>query len=262
LVFTTLAHCIDMAWMREACRRTRKNAAPGIDGRTGRDYEECLEENLRGLLDRFKSGRYRAPAVRRVHIPKGEGRSLRPIGIPTFEDKVLQRAVVMVLEAVYEQDFWDCSYGFRPGRSAHQALQALWKGLMDLGGGWVIDVDIQGFFDSLDKGRLLDFLDRRVRDGVIRRAIGKWMNAGVMEGEAVSYPEAGTPQGGVISPLLANVYLHEVVDVWFETMVKPRMQGKVFLIRYADDVIIEGKGVRSCILTFSGSTDFQNDEHN
>jgi group II intron reverse transcriptase/maturase len=237
-VFTTLAHCIDMEWMREAYRRTRKNAAPGIDGRTGRDYEERLEENLRDLLDRFQSGRYRAPALRRGYIPKADGRSLRPIGIPTFEDKVLQRAVVMVLEVVYEQDFLNCSYGFRPGRSAHQALQALWKGLMDLGGGWVVDVDIQGFFDSLDKKQLRGFLDQRVRDGVIRRAIGKWMNAGVMEGENVSYPEAGTPQGGVISPLLANVYLHEVVDVWFETMVKPRLKGAAFLIRYADDVVI------------------------
>jgi len=238
LVFTTLAHLIDLEMMREAYRRTRKDGSPGIDGRTGRDYEERLEENLRDLLERFRSGRYRAPAVKRVYIPKADGKSLRPIGIPTFEDKVLQRAVWMVMEAVYEQDFLDFSYGFRPGRSAHQALQALWRGLMDMGGGWIIDVDIQGFFDTLDKKQLRGFLDKRVRDGVIRRAIGKWMKAGVMEGDRVTYPEAGTPQGGVISPLLANVYLHEVVDVWFEKTVKPRMQGAAFLIRYADDMLI------------------------
>lgn len=238
MVFTTLAHLIDMAMLREAYRRTRKDAAPGIDGRTGRDYEADLEANLQDLLDRFKSGRYRAPAVRRVWIPKGDGKMTRPIGIPTFEDKVLQRAVVMVLESVYEQDFLACSYGFRPGRSAHDALAFLWQNLMAMHGGWVIDVDIRGFFDTLDRNHLRGFLDRRVRDGVIRRAIGKWMHAGVMEGNKISYPEAGTPQGGVISPLLANVYLHEVVDVWFEQMVKPRMRGMAFLLRYADDIVI------------------------
>lgn len=171
-----------------------------MDGQTAEAYEVDLEQNLRSLLDRFKSGTYHAPAVRRVHIDKGDGKTTRPIGIPTFEDKVLQRAVAMVLEAVYEQEFADVSYGFRPGRSAHQALEALWRKLMDMGGGTVGDVDVQSFFDSMDHGVLRGFLDRRVRDGVLRRAIDKWLHAGVLEDGAVPYPETGTPQGGVISP--------------------------------------------------------------
>jgi group II intron reverse transcriptase/maturase len=234
----TLAHHIDMDWMLEAYRRTRKDGAVGVDGQTAREYAANLEENLRSLLDRAKSGRYRAPAVRRVHIPKGKGRETRPIGIPTFEDKVLQRAVVMVLEAAYEQDFFDCSYGFRPGRSAHQALDALWHELMDVSGGWVIEVDVRKFFDSVDHVHLRTFLRRRVRDGVLLRLIGKWLNAGVLESGDVSYPEAGTPQGGVISPLLANIFLHEVVDVWFEHTVKPRLKGRARLVRYADDMLM------------------------
>jgi RNA-directed DNA polymerase len=236
-VLTTLAHHIDLAWMHEAYRLTRKDGAKGIDGVTAEEYEKDLGRNLEDLLNRFKGGSYRAPAVRRVHIPKGEGKT-RLIGIPTFEDKVLQRAVAMVLEAVYEQDFLGCSYGFRPGRSPHQALDVLWKGLMDMGGGWVVDVDISKFFDTLDHRHLGDFLDRRVRDGVIRRAIGKWLNAGVMEEGRVTYPEAGTPQGGVISPILANVYLHEVLDTWFERDVKPVMRGECFMVRFADDVVM------------------------
>jgi group II intron reverse transcriptase/maturase len=237
-VLTTLAHHIDAQWLREAWRRTRKRGAPGVDGVTAESYEAKLEENLDSLLERFKTGRYRAPAVRRVHIPKEEAGKTRPIGIPTLEDKVLQRAVLMVLEPVYEQDFLDCSYGFRPGRSPHQALEALWQGLMSIKGGWVIDLDIQSFFDSVDRAKLRSFLDQRVRDGVVRRAIGKWLKAGVMEEEVVRYPEEGTPQGGVISPLLANIFLHEVLDTWFDQVVRPRMRGRAFLVRYADDAIL------------------------
>jgi group II intron reverse transcriptase/maturase len=174
--------------------------------------------------------------MRRTHIPKAE--AMRPIGIPTFEDKVLQRAVTMVLEVVYEQDFLDCSYGFRPGRSAHQALGALRQGLTEMGGGWVLELDIKSFFDTLDHGQLRGFLDQRVRDGVIRRAIDKWLKAGVMEEGSVSYSDAGTPQGGVVSPLLANIYLHEVLDVWFEREVKPRLTGRAFMVRYADDAVL------------------------
>ena len=204
LTLTTLAHHIDEVWMREAYRRVRKDAAPGVDGVTAAQYEANLEANLTGLLERFKSGGYRAPAVRRVHLEKPGTSKTRPIGIPTLEDKILQRAVLMVLEPVYEQDFVDCSYGFRPGRGAHQALQALWEGLMEFGGGWVTDLDIEDFFGSVDWGHLRSFPDRRVRDGVIRRAIGKWLNAGVMEAGKLSYPERGTPQGGVVSPTLSN----------------------------------------------------------
>ncbi len=234
----TLAHYIDMDWMLEAYRRTRKDGAVGVDGQTAREYEADLEENLRSLIERAKSGRYKAPPVRRVHIPKGKGTETRPIGIPTFEDKVLQRAVVMVLEAVYEQDFQDCSYGFRPGRSAHQALDALWHELMEVSGGWVLELDVRKFFDSMDHAHLRQFLRQRVRDGVLLRLIGKWLNAGVLEKGCITHPETGTPQGGVISPLLANIFLHEVVDVWFEQTVKPRLKGRARLIRYADDMLM------------------------
>lgn len=237
MVITSLSHHVDVDFLHEAWRRTRKDGSPGVDGRSADEYAADLEGNLQSLLDRFKSGTYRAPPVRRVHIPKGDGRS-RPIGIPTLEDKLLQRTVAMLLEAVYEQDFLNCSYGFRPGRSAHQALNALRDGLMSMGGGWVIELDIQSFFDELDHGQLRSFLDQRVRDGVLRRAIDKWLKAGILEDGQVKRSSEGTPQGGVISPLLANVYLHEVLDLWFETEVKPRLRGRAFMVRYADDAVL------------------------
>jgi len=236
--FLSLAHYIDEFWLQEAYSRTRKDGAAGVDGATAEQYAEHLGDNLRSLLDRFKSGPYQAPPVKRVYIPKGSGSQTRPIGIPTFEDKVLQRAVAMVLEAIYEEDFLACSYGFRPGRSAHDALRDLWRELMGLGGGWVLEVDIRSFFDELDHDHLRTFLDRRVRDGVIRRAIGKWLQAGVLEEGRLKHPVTGTPQGGVISPVLSNIYLHEVVDRWFEEEVKPRLGGRAVLIRYADDFVI------------------------
>jgi RNA-directed DNA polymerase len=235
---STLAHHIDMDWMREAYRRTRKGGAVGVDGQTAQAYEANLEANLQSLLERAKSGRYKAPPVRRVYIPKGTGGDTRPIGIPTFEDKVLQRAVVMVLEAIYEQDFLDCSYGFRPGRSALQALEFLWHRLMDTSDGWVLEIDIRKFFDTLDHSHLRSILRQRVRDGVLLRLIGKWLKAGVMESGCVIHPETGSPQGGVISPILANAYLHEVLDTWIEHTVKPRLRGRVCLIRYADDAVM------------------------
>jgi len=236
-VLTSLSHHIDLEWMREAYRRTRKDGATGVDGQSAEQFAADLEANLEDLLERAKSGRYRAPAVRRVHIPKEKGKT-RPLGIPTFADKVLQRAVLMALEPVYEHDFLDCSYGFRPGRSAHQALEALWKGTMRMGGGWVIDLDIQDFFGSVDRGHLQQMLRQRVNDGVVKRLVGKWLNAGVMEDGATYHPSAGTPQGGVISPLLANIYLHEVLDLWFERVVKPRLRGRAFMVRYADDAVL------------------------
>lgn len=173
--FTSLNHYLDFSWLYEAYRRTRRDGAPGVDGQTAIDDERDLEQNLRSLLDRAKSGTYRAPPVRRVHIPKGgSSTETRPIGIPTLEDKVLQRAVTMVLEAIYEQDFCDCSYGFRPKRSAHQALESLWQQTMENRGGWILEVDIRKLFDTLDRGHLRAFLQRRVRDGVLLRLIGKW----------------------------------------------------------------------------------------
>src|SRR6478752_10044051 len=223
VALTTLAHHIDIDWLFTAYLRTRKDGAVGVDGQTAEDYAADLEGNLRSLLGRAKSGRYQAPPVRRVHIPKGTGSETRPIGIPTFEDKVLQKAVAMVLEAVYEQDFLDCSYGFRPRRGAHDALRSLWQQMMEMGGGWVLEADIEKFFDSVDHTKLREVLSQRVSDGVLTRLIGKWLNAGVMEEGVVRHPETGTPQGGVISPILANVYLHEVLDVWWERDVRPRM---------------------------------------
>jgi group II intron reverse transcriptase/maturase len=237
-ILTTLAHHIDAEWMREAYRLVRKDGATGVDGQTAVQYEQELEANLDSLRERLKSGTYRAPAVRRVYIPKADGTSTRPIGIPTFEDKVLQRAVAMVLEAVYEQDFLDCSYGFRPRRSAHDAVSRVWDASMQVRGGWVLEVDIKGYFDTLDHGCLRQILNQRVRDGVLRRVIDKWLNAGVLEEGRLWHPDAGTPQGGVISPLLANIYLHEVLDTWFERDVKPRLHGPAHLVRYADDFII------------------------
>jgi len=234
----SLSHHMDLEWLHEAFRRTRKDGAVGVDGQSADEYAENLEDNLRVLLGRAKSGIYRAPPVRRVHIPKGDGSKTRPIGIPTFEDKVLQRAVAMLLEPVYEQDFYDFSYGFRPRRSAHDALEALDQGLWDMRGGWVLDVDIRSFFDTLDHQKLRDLLRLRVVDGVVVRLVGKWLRAGVLEDGQVRHPETGSPQGGVISPLLSNIYLHEVVDNWWVMDVLPRMRGKAFMVRYADDLVM------------------------
>lgn len=237
-VFSSLNHLLCPELLRAAFKRLRKDGATGVDGESWQAYGERLEERIPVLLDQAKSGRYRAPPVRRVHIPKGTGSETRPIGIPTIEDKLLQRAVATILEAIYEQDFHPGSYGFRPGRSAHQALGSLRESLVGVGGGWVLEVDVRKFFDTVDHARLQGFVRRRVRDGVILRLIGKWLQAGVLEEGRVSYPDRGTPQGGVISPMLANVYLHEVLDAWWESEVKPRLKGRATLVRYADDFVL------------------------
>jgi RNA-directed DNA polymerase len=234
---TALAHYIDIDWLKEAYRRTAKNKATGVDGVTAKAYEKNLEANLQSLLNALKSGTYKAPPVRRVEIPKSGG-GFRPIGIPTFEDKVLQRAVAMVLEAVYEQEFLGCSHGFRPKRGAHGALDALFVQATIMAGGFVLEVDIKSFFDALNHQKLRQILDQRIQDGVLRKAIDKWLAAGVMQAGEVRKPDSGTPQGGVVSPLLANVYLHEVLDKWFDAEVKPRMRGRAFMVRYADDVVM------------------------
>jgi group II intron reverse transcriptase/maturase len=223
--------------MKEAYRLTRKDGAPGVDGVKAAEYEANLEANLLSLLERIKSCCYQAPPVRRAYIPKTDG-SLRPLGIPTFEDKVAQRAVTMVLEAVYEQDFLPCSYGFRPGRSAHQALSTLRSDIWAKRLYWVLDLDIRKYFDSISHAHLRDFLDQRVTDGVIRRMINKWLKAGVVEDGLLRRTTEGSPQGGVISPCLSNVFLHHVLDEWFEAEVRPRLRGKCTLVRFADDAIM------------------------
>jgi RNA-directed DNA polymerase len=234
-VFTNLAHLIDEDFLREAYHRTRKDSAPGSDHVTAQDYAEHLDENLRDLYDRMRSGRYQAPPVARVWLDKDEGKK-RAIGKPTFEDKIVQRAVAMLLGAIYEQDFQDFSYGFRPGRSPHQALneQCLGKSIH-----WIIDADSSGFFDSLDHALLREVLRRRVKDGSILRLIGKWLNAGVIEGSELTYPGTGSPQGGVISPVLSNIFLQHVVDEWVVRDVQPRMTGRCFLLRYADGTPVQ-----------------------
>jgi RNA-directed DNA polymerase len=234
---TTLSHHLDELWMREAYRRVSRDSAPGLDGQSVADYGQNLEQNLRDLLERAKSGRYRAAPVKRVHIPKNATET-RPIGMPTVENKVLERAVAMLLEPVYEQEFMDSSYGFRPRRSAHQALEATRSAVMEMGGGWVLDVDLRQYFDTIPHRQLREILDQRIGDGVIRRLIGKWLKAGVWEAGKVTYPEAGTPQGGVISPMLSNIYLHTVLDRWFEEEIKPQLQGKAALVRFADDFVV------------------------
>ena len=236
-VLTSLHHLIDLDWMFEAWALTRKDGAAGIDGRTADHYEIDLEANLQSLMDRIKSGSYVAPPVRRHYIPKADG-AKRPLGIPTFEDKVAQRAIVMLLEPIYEQDFLDCSFGFRPERSAHDAISALRDGIMETGQRWVIDADISKYFDSIDHGHLRAFLDLRIKDGVIRRMIDKWLKAGVLERGILTKSVAGTPQGGVISPLLANIFLHHVLDRWFVEAAKPRLKGRCQLVRYADDFVM------------------------
>ncbi len=239
MCFTSLNHHLDIEWLSEAYRRTRKSGAVGIDQQTAEDYKLNLESNLKSLLERVKSGTYFAPSVKRVYIPKGAGsKELRPIGIPTFEDKVLQRAIVMLLEPIYEADFLDCSYGFRPKRSQHQALENFRDQIMDIKGGRVLCIDISKFFDTLSKTDLRKFIEHRVRDGVVLRLIGKWLNAGVFEDGITHYPEDGSPQGGVISPLLSNVYLHYVLDLWFTKVVQPRLRGRASLVRFADDALI------------------------
>ena len=223
--------------MREAYRRTRKDGAAGIDGVTAEDYEKDLGANLDDLLNRIKLGSYVAPPVRRHYIPKADG-TKRPLGIPTFEDKVAQRAILMLLEPIYETDFLPCSYGFRPGRSAHEALYALRTGIMEQGHRWVIDADISKYFDSITHAHLRSFLDLRIKDGIVRRMIDKWLKAGILEEGVVRRPETGTPQGGVVSPMLSNIFLHHVLDKWFEREAKPRLRGSCRLVRFADDFVM------------------------
>jgi RNA-directed DNA polymerase len=205
MAFTSLNHYLDAEWLRYAYECTRKDGAVGVDGQTGQEYAANLEQNLQSLMDRLKSGRYRAPPVRRHYIDKSDG-GKRALGIPSFEDKVAQRAAVMLLDPIYEQDFRHCSFGFRCGRNAHQALRVIRHGIVGQGARWVLEVDVRKYFDSIDHAKLRERLARRVTDGVMRRMIDKWLKAGVLERGQLSFPGVGTPQGGVISPVLSNVF--------------------------------------------------------
>jgi RNA-directed DNA polymerase len=235
--FHSLAHLVDVPALTRAYRRARSDAAVGVDGVTKEHYGPNLEANLQALHARLKTKRYRHQPIRRVYIPKGQG-NMRPIGIAAFEDKLVQDAVREVLEALYEQDFLGCSYGFRPGRSAHDAVRTLDQIVHRGEVQWILEADIVSFFDSLDRSELKKMLEIRVADGALLRLIGKCLHVGVLDGEEYSEPELGTTQGSVLSPLLGNVYLHYVLDLWFETEVKPRLRGKATLIRYCDDFII------------------------
>lgn len=233
----SLAHLIDVSALVRAYRRSRWDAAVGGDGITKERYGHDLRANLRSLHGRLKTNRYRHQPILRVHIFKEKGKT-RPIGISTFEDKLVQDALREVLEAIYEQDFLDCSYGFRPGRSAHDALRTLDRSVHRGEVNWILEADIKSYFDSLDRTKLKELLGIRVADGSLMRLIGKCLHVGVLDGEEYSEPEIGTAQGSVLSPLLGNVYLHYVLDAWFEREVKPRLEGKATLIRYADDFVI------------------------
>ncbi len=235
--FHSLAHLMDVPALERAYGRMRKDAAVGVDGVTKEEYGQDLEGNLRDLHERMKAKRYRHQPIRRVHIPKEKGKT-RPIGISAFEDKLVQDVVREVLEAIYEQDFLDCSYGFRPKRSAHDAIRTLDR-IVDKGEvNWILEADIVSFFDSLDRKKLKEMLEVRVADGSLLRLIGKCLHVGVLDGVELSTSESGTAQGSVLSPLLGNVYLHYVLDLWFEQEVKPRLRGRASLIRYCDDFII------------------------
>ena len=234
---TNLHHFIDLEVLHHSLDSLNKDGASGVDGQHWKDYDARRDELLGVLFTAFKSGRYRAPNIRRVYIPKGDG-GRRPLGMPTVEDKILQTAVNKVLTPIYEQIFYSSSYGFRPGKSPHQALEQLFTEVSFKGKRYIIDADMRNYFDSINHGRLREFLSQRIRDRVVTRMINKWLKAGIMEQGRVHYPEQGTPQGGNISPLLSNIYLHYVLDEWFIEQVQPLLKGSSTLIRFADDFVL------------------------
>jgi len=232
--FFSIAHFLTPDALHEAFESLRRNASVGVDGVTYAGYEADVWENIRKLHDRLRSGQYRAQPLRRVYIPKEDGRQ-RPISIPSLEDKIVQKATVDLLNAIYEQDFLECSHGFRPGRSAQNALDEVGRVICRRPISTVLEADITGYFDAIVRDLLIEMIEKRVRDGRILRLIRKWINIGVIEDGRLLVTETGTGQGQVISPLLANIYLHNVLDEWFETVVKPRLKGEAYEIRFADD---------------------------
>jgi len=230
-------HVYDISRLRRSFLRLKRDSAAGIDGTTWKEYGTNLEENLKNLSERLRKGAYKARAVKRTYIPKGDGRQ-RPLGIPALEDKIVQRAMVEVLNAVYEVDFKGFSYGFRPERNQHNALDAVVEAIEGRKVNWVLDVDIRGFFDAIDHEWLIQFIEHRIKDKRVIRHIRKWLNAGVMEDGQWHKTEEGTPQGGSISPLLANIYLHYVFDLWAHSWRNTKASGDVVMVRYADDIVM------------------------
>ena len=238
LQFTTLWHHVyDVRRLREAYFSMRRNASAGVDGMTWQQYGQELERNLQDLSDRLRHGAYRAKPVRRVYIPKADGRQ-RPLGLPTLEDKIVQRATAEVLNSIYETDFLGFSYGFRPGRSQHNALDALSVGITRRKVSWVLDADIRGFYDAVDHDWLVKFVEHRIADRRVVRHIKKWLNAGVMEDGNRIHMKEGTPQGSSVSPILANVYLHYVFDLWIQQWRQKHARGEIIVVRYADDIVV------------------------
>jgi len=235
--FYSIAHLITVEKLYEAFRSLRKNASAGIDGVTYLEYEINAEENVRQLHRRLVTGKYQVQPLRRVYIPKENGKQ-RPISIPSLEDKIVQKVVVDLMNAIYEQDFLDCSYGFRPGRSQHQALDEVRRVICTRPTGWILEIDISSYFDKIVRGILIEMVEKRVSDGSVLRLIQKWIKVGVMEDGELLVSETGTGQGQPISPLLANIYLHHALDEWFEDVVKPRLKGEAYEIRFADDAIL------------------------
>jgi group II intron reverse transcriptase/maturase len=235
--FFSIAHLITVEKMYEAFLSLRKEASAGIDGVTYQQYETSAEENIRQLHHRLKEGKYQVQPLRRVYIPKEDGKQ-RPISIPALEDKLVQKVVVELLNAIYEQDFLDCSYGFRPGRGQHQALDEVGRVICTRPTGWVLEIDIRSYFDSIVREKLVEMIEKRVSDGSILRLIAKWIKVGIIEDGKLLVSETGTGQGQPISPLLANIFLHHILDKWFEDEVKPRLKGEAYEIRFADDAIL------------------------
>src|ERR1700719_2341711 len=235
--FFSIAHLITPEALYTAFRSLRKEASAGVDGVTYQEYQQDAERKIQELYQRLKDGKYQAQPLRRVYIPKENGKQ-RPISIPALEDKIVQKAMVEVLNAIYEQDFLDCSYGFRPGRGQRQALDEVRRVICTRPTGWVLEIDVTAYFDSIVREQLMEMIEKRVSDSSVLRLIRKWIQVGVIEEGRLLVSETGTGQGQTISPLLANIYLHYVLDEWFENEVKPRLQGAAHEIRFADDAVL------------------------